>query len=273
MTAPSSLVPSPRAVTRVVRETADVFSLFFAREGLSFSPGQFNMLSLPGTGDVAISISGNPLDEHTLVHTIRAVGTVTKALSRLGPGDSVLLRGPFGAPWPLAECEGHDVIVMAGGLGLAPLRPAIELLCAQRQRFGRVAVLYGARSPDDLLFEADLTRYRSSLDGALHVSVDHAPRTFRGHVGVVTSLLPLVSFDPARAVALICGPEIMMRYAARDLERQGVSPDRIFVSLERNMHCGVGLCGHCQVGPFFVCKDGPVARLSRVSKLMMVREL
>jgi NAD(P)H-flavin reductase len=274
---PRSLVPELCRIERLSREIEGVFTMRFdmsARPGgFAFAPGQFNMIYLPGVGEVAISISGDPAQPEQLVHTVRSVGTVTRAMEGLGRGDVLGLRGPFGTAWPLDAARGKDLLILAGGLGLAPLRPAIVAALARRGDFRRLVVLYGARTPADILFPRDLGRWRGRLDTEVDVTVDRADTEWPGHVGVVSALLGRAEFDPARTVAMLCGPEIMMRFTARDLERLGVARDRIFVSMERSMKCGVGLCGHCQVGPLFVCKDGPVFRYDRVERLFYTPEI
>lgn len=267
------LVPSIRTIERVTRETADVFTWRLSSVGAPWSPGQFNMLYLFGAGEVAVSISGDPARTGELVHTIRAVGAVTTAMQRLKKGAPIGVRGPFGRGWPMHETEGHDLLIIAGGLGLAPLRPAISHALSHRARYGKVAILIGARSPDDLLFQKDVARWRAQLDVTVGVTVDHAPPSYRGDVGVVTSLLPALALDPARTHAFLCGPEIMMRYAARDLRKRGFSEQQLWVSLERNMGCGIGVCGRCQLGPHLLCVHGPVFRLDHVSGALAVREL
>lgn len=240
-------------------ELPDTFTLTLdAPPGFSFDPGQFTMLYAFGVGEVPISVSGDPDDGSVVVQTIRRVGAVTEALGSLSAGDQVGLRGPFGTGWPLHEAEGGDVVMVAGGIGLAPLRPALYRILANRDRFGRVALLYGARSPDELLYVDEIQAWRSRLDADVRVTVDSGGPGWFGSVGVVTELVTSAPFDPERTVALVCGPEIMMRFARQTLEEQGVNPGRTFVSMERNMKCGIGLCGHCQFGPIFVCKDGPV---------------
>ncbi len=273
------MVPDLARITRVVREVEGVFTIHLdvSRRpgGFPFAPGQFNMLYVVGVGEVAISISGDPARPGDLVHTVRAVGSVTRAMEALPEGEVIGLRGPYGAPWPLAEAKGRDLVIVAGGLGLAPLRPAIvhALARAHRRSYGRVVILYGARAPSDLLFLDDLDRWRGEPDTAVEVTVDRAELAWAGHVGVVPELFDLARFDASRAVALVCGPEVMMRFTARELQRRGVSPDRVWVSMERNMKCGAGLCGHCQYGPTFVCKDGPVFRLDRIERLLYLREI
>lgn len=236
-------------------------------------PGQFVMLYAFGTGEAAISVSGLG-DGGTLQHTIRAVGATTRALCALGRGAVVGVRGPFGSDWGVGspDLDGLDVVVVAGGLGIAPLRPAVHALLG-RPRSGRLSVLVGARSPADLCFADELGRWRRRADLHVAVTVDAAAPGWDGSVGLVTDLLAAAPFDPRRTVALVCGPEVMMRLAARGLEAAGVAPERIRCSLERNMHCAVVRCGHCQLGPLFVCADGPVLPWATVAPLLAVREL
>ena len=268
------MVPRPTRIRRTVREAAETFTLELAAEAApAFGPGQFNMLYVFGVGEVAISISGDPARADTLVHTTRAVGTVTRAMQRLGRGESIGVRGPFGTAWPLAEARDKDVVVIAGGIGLAPLRPVLYAIAARRREFGRVVLLYGARGPGDVLYGRELERWRDRHGITVEVTLDHATRGWTGHVGVVTTLVPRAPFDAANAVAMVCGPEIMMRFAAAALAARGVPAERIWVSLERNMKCALGWCGHCQLGPEFVCKDGPVFPYPRVQRLLTVREL
>jgi len=237
-----------------------------------FVPGQFNMLTVFGVGEVPISFSGDARIQDRLTHTIRAVGPVSKALTELQPGAAVGLRGPFGVGWPMAEAEGKDVVVVTGGLGLAPLRPALYHLFAERERFGKIVLLYGTRSPDDILFRSELEGWSARLDAEVEVTVDHAERSWRGHVGVVTKLIPRSDFDPENTIALVCGPEIMMRFAIAALEDAGVKASDIYLSMERNMKCAVGFCGHCQFGPVFVCRDGPVFPYERLRNLLALKE-
>jgi anaerobic sulfite reductase subunit B len=234
-------------------------------------PGQFLMLYAFGVGETAISVSGCPGDEGRLRHTIRAAGAGTRALCALPTGSMVGVRGPFGNGWPWPSVDGHDVLVVAGGIGFAPLRPIVRRLLAERSRFGRVAVMVGARTPTDLVHRAELDEWWRRSNVEVAVTVDAADRAWRGEVGVVNTLLGRVSFTPDRAVAFVCGPEVMMRVVARDLVDLGVRADRIFVSLERNMHCAIGQCGHCQLGPLFVCADGPVVSWMRAAPLLAVR--
>jgi NAD(P)H-flavin reductase len=271
------MVPKFRPIDRVTQETNDVVTLSIrpddqAPELARFKPGQFNMLYAFGIGEVPISISGDPAAMDQIVHTIRAVGPVSDALSKLEHNALVGIRGPFGSSWPVEEAAGGDVLVVAGGIGLAPLRPALYHLIAERERYGRVAFLYGARSPDDLLYRPEIEIWKQRPDLQVRVTVDRAGEDWTGDVGVVTMLLPKLNVRPATTIAMVCGPEVMIRFTAAALENLGVAPERIFVSLERNMKCAVGSCGHCQFGPHFVCKDGPIFRFDQVKHIMSIRE-
>lgn len=262
------LLPRPFRIERVRRDTKDTFTLELAPadggSALEFTAGQFNMIYVFGVGEVPISISGDPGKPARLVHTIRAVGTVTRALARLGRGGILGVRGPFGSDWGVKEAAGSDLILVAGGIGLAPLRPVLYELLAHRTRFGRVVLLYGARTPADALYAKELERWRSRFDLEVEVTVDVATGGWRGNVGLVTSLIPRAPLDPANTVAMVCGPEVMMRFVVQDLRERGVPAERIRLSMERNMKCAIGHCGHCQFGPEFICKDGPVLRYSRI---------
>ena len=273
---PDPMLPEPLRIHRVKRETPGVFTFEFdvsARGGFPFLPGQFNMLYPFGAGESAISISGDPAEPDRLVHTIRAVGTVTRVLERLGRGDVVGVRGPFGRAWPIHEAEGKDLVVIAGGIGLAPLRPVVYHALRHRASFGRVVLLYGTRTSDDLLYRKEVEQWRGKLDVEVEVTVDAAGKDWRGNTGVVTKLIGRAGFDPTNTLAMLCGPEVMMRFCARELERLGVPLAQTWVTMERNMRCGAGLCGHCQFGPSFVCKDGPVYRYTEVERLLSVREV
>ena len=272
-----AMSPASVPIVRVTRETRDTFTLRFDMSdrpgGLPFAPGQFNMLYVFGVGEVPISISGDPGRPQELVHTVRAVGAVTGAMRALKRGEHLGIRGPFGHGWPMEEATGRDVLVIAGGLGLAPLRPVVYDVLRRRARFRRVAVLYGARTPEDLLYRRELERWRGRFDARVLVTVDRANPAWGGRTGVVTALFDALGLDASTTVAMICGPEVMMRFTVRELTARGLAEDRIYVSLERNMKCAIGLCGHCQYGPLFVCKDGPVHRFDRVARLFSRREV
>lgn len=271
------MLPRPVTLRRRQRETHDTFTLTLdvpdSEHGMPFVPGQFTMLYLFGAGEVPISISGDPASPGQLVHTIRAVGSVTRPLQALRRGATLGVRGPFGRGWPVADARGSDVLIVAGGLGLAPLRPLIYHLLRRRDDYGHIGIVYGARSPDDILFRRELERWRGRFDLDVEVIVDHASDTWHGDVGVVTRLLDRTRCVPANTQAVICGPEIMMRFSIRALNDLGIGDERIHVSMERNMQCAIGLCGHCQYGPTFVCRDGPVFRFDRIRHLFGIREL
>ncbi|MCB9758367.1 MAG: FAD/NAD(P)-binding protein [Alphaproteobacteria bacterium] len=231
------------------------------------------MLYHHGFGEVAISISGDAARPERLVHTIRGVGSVTRPILGLEAGAMLGVRGPFGTPWPLEAAEGADVVVVAGGIGLAPLRPAILHLLANRERYNRVIVLYGARNPQDLLFLPELHAWRGRFDTDVRVTVDSAGADWRGPVGVVTRLIQQAPFDPDDTVVMTCGPEIMMHFVVREFVKEGVPEAAIHLSMERSMKCAIGFCGHCQWGPHFVCRDGPVFRYDQIAPLLAIREL
>ncbi|MEZ5727110.1 MAG: FAD/NAD(P)-binding protein [Burkholderiaceae bacterium] len=266
-----AMVPSFARVRRRRRETPEVWTLALdpPASWRGFAPGQFNMIGIPGVGEAAISLSGDPRESDRIVHTIRAVGPVSRALAALRQGDRLSLRGPFGRGWPMA-LEGRDVVVIAGGLGLAPVRPALLALLRHRRRFGRLTLLYGARTPTDVMWLPALERWRAKKDIDIEVTVDRAGADWAGHVGVVTRLLAHARFDPVRTSAIVCGPEVMMRFAAHALTDAGVADTSIHLSMERNMKCGVGLCGHCQLGPHLICRDGPVFDWRRMRALMAI---
>ena len=269
------MVPAPFRVTALRRDTADTFTLELEPcEGppLAFRPGQFTMLSYAGAGEVPISISGEAAAGGPLVHTVRAVGLATQAICGAAVGEVLGVRGPFGSPWPVEQLDDCDVVLVAGGIGLAPLRPAILALLARNERRGRVLLLYGGRAPDQLLYTHELERWRArGLE--VELTVDSAGPEWLGHVGVVPRLLRRVRFDAPRARAMVCGPEVMMRFTVAALEDDGVDSERIYASMERNMQCGIGHCGHCQLGPTLVCRDGPVYRWSTLERWLQIREL
>ena len=272
------MAPVSFTVVRTRRELTGVLTLTIEpsdeKDCAEFAPGQFNMLYAFGVGEVPISISGDPTASGAaVVHTIRSVGAVTQALCGLRKGGTLGVRGSFGTPWPLKEAEGADVLVVAGGLGLAPLRPAIYTILANRERYGRFTILYGTRSPNDILYAGELRRWRGRLDAEVEVTVDRATTDWRGNVGVVPALISRSSFSPADSVAFLCGPEVMMRFSAMELLGAGMSEESVYLSMERSMKCGIGHCGHCQLGPHFVCKGGPVFPYDRVMDLMTMPEV
>jgi len=271
-----AMVPVPYRVVHRRRETADVVTLELERADggapLTFAPGQFTMLYLPGVGEVPISISGDP-HKPRLIHTIRDVGAVSRALTLLRVGEAVGVRGPYGTPWPVAAAQGYDVVVVAGGLGLAPVRPILYHVLHHRHAYGHVNLLCGSRRLEELLFRQELEKWRARLDMDVRVTVDRADLTWRGPVGVVTKLIDKATFAPDQTAAFVCGPEVMMRFTARELVTAGVAREHIYLSMERNMKCAIGLCGHCQLGPIFVCKDGPVFSLAAIERWIKRREI
>jgi NAD(P)H-flavin reductase len=274
---PDPWLPLPYRVVANHRETEDTATLLLRAETTAireFLPGQFTMLYVYGTGEVPISISGDPAgDDGLLVHTIRGVGAVSQALRHATPGTVVGVRGPFGTCWDLAQPPGTDLVLVAGGIGLAPLRPALFHALAHRRRFGRLVLIAGARTPAELLFTDELDALTARDDIEFTVTVDRPADGWPGRVGLVTVPLAELALSPRRTAAMLCGPEPMMRFSAKVLLDKGVRAERIQVSLERNMKCGVGLCGHCQLGPLLVCRDGPVVPYSVAAPLFEVREL
>lgn len=270
-------VPQPYIVKRVERDTPDTFSLTLTPEASgernAFRPGQFSMLWVFGVGELPISISGDSSRAEKLVYTVRSVGKATSALVSRQVGDQLGVRGPFGVGWPMEAARGRDVIVVAGGIGLAPLRPVIYEVLANRDRYGRLVILYGARSPRDVLYRKELAAWARQRDTQVLTTVDYGGLSWHGHVGVVTTLFRYARLHPARSLAMICGPEIMMRFVTRELEMQGLQRNDIYISMERNMKCGVGFCGHCQYGPYFICKDGPVFPFEKLRPLLDRYEL
>ncbi len=271
------MVPEAFRVRRSMRETEDTWTLELepppGSQTAPFEPGQFNMLYAFGVGEVPISICGDPAHPDALVHTIRAVGPVTEALCALRTGEQLGVRGPYGSSWPVAEGEGGDLLIVAGGLGLAPLRPALTAALGAKDRFESVSLLYGGRQPEQLLYQEELPSWASDPDLRFGLTVDSAAPGWSGDVGVVTKLIERAAFDPERVTGLLCGPEAMMRFAIRALRGRGVAPDRIHLSLERNMKCAITHCGRCQFGPTFACREGPVMRLSDIEPFFAVREV
>jgi NAD(P)H-flavin reductase len=269
------MVPQIAHVRRRRHDAPDAWTLELEMaDGAHFdyAPGQFNMLTAFGVGEAAISMSGDPADG-PLIHTIRAVGPVSTALAHLQSGDPIGVRGPFGVGWPMAAAEGKDVLLVAGGLGLAPLRPALYRLLGERSRYGKVTLLFGARTPEDIVFRREVESWRGRFDIDVEATVDHARSEWHGHVGVVTKLIPALTIDPANAVAMVCGPEVMMRFVAMALCEKGFDEGEVYLSMERNMKCAIGHCGHCQFGPTLICRDGPVYPYARLRRLLTIKEL
>ncbi len=237
-----------------------------------FQPGQFNMLYLPGFGESAISISSDPARHDLLSHTVRVAGNVTQALARKRVDDHIALRGPFGSSWPVEACRGKDVVIACGGIGLAPLRPAIYHILNHRGDYGRVILLYGARTPKDLLYPSEYDEWRGG-GIEVEVTVDIGDDRWNGDVGVVPVLFYRLRLQPQQTAVMTCGPEIMMRFVVFEALARRVQPDDVYVSMERNMSCAMGFCGHCQLGPHFVCKDGPVFTFRQVEPFFSLEDM
>jgi NAD(P)H-flavin reductase len=271
--APDAMVPRPFRVVGNRQDTRDTVTLTLEPVGgrrLGHQPGQFTMLSAFGVGEVPISIS-SPVSG-PLEHTVRDVGGVTHTLVQAREGSMLGIRGPFGTGWRPGDGRGGDVVFVAGGIGLAPLRPAVLEVLADRDAYGRVVLLYGTRTPDEVLYGRELEQWQQrGVD--VEVIVDYGPPSWHGRVGLVTKLVPRAGFDPERTLALVCGPEVMMRFVAIALTDRGVAADRIRLSMERSMVCGIGLCGHCQLRELFVCADGPVFGYDRLAPLLDLREV
>ena len=277
--APDSLAPLPFRLIEVKREIEGCATLIVepesdeAKKLCLFKPGQFHMLYNFGQNEVPISISGDPSKSNRLVFTIMGVGTASRALVAMQPGMKIGLRGPFGSSWPIEKAVGKDVIIVAGGLGLAPVRPAMYSILNNRDLYNRVMLIYGARKPEMILYHEQLKGWMKSMEMNVGITVDSADKYWTGNVGLVTDLIKQASFSPTRTVAITCGPEVMMRFVAYALMDKGMPADQIYVSMERNMKCAVGMCGRCQYGPYFSCKDGPVFPFDAVEKLFKVREV
>lgn len=269
-----ALIPHPFRVAAREQNIADTWTLTLeplSGEGPEIAPGQFMMVYVFGIGEVPISVSGPPFRAGAVVLTVRAVGAVSRGICAAEPGTVLGLRGPFGNAWPIDAAAGGDVVVVAGGIGLAPLRPVVLRALERRDNYRNVSVLYGARTPGDLLYTEELEEWRDAIDVA--VTVDAASAGWAGRVGVVPQLVTDAAFRPEATTAFVCGPEIMMRYAAVALLERGVAAERIQISMERHMDCGVGLCGHCQLGPTLICRDGPVYTHAVAGPWMELREL
>lgn len=272
-----AMAPVPYRVVSRVAETRDSMTLRLAPVGDALpapAPGEFMMMYAFGVGEVAISVSGVPVaPDETIVHTVRAVGAVSRALHDADTGTVIGLRGPFGTSWGVEQCSGRDLVIVAGGVGLAPLRPVVMAALTDRDRFGRVTLIAGARSRDDFLFRAELDDWARRVDIDVHLTVDVPVQGWPGEVGFVTEPLRRLPLRPAATTAFLCGPEVMMRNAGLELLRKRLAPNDIRVSLERNMQCGIGWCGHCQLGPLLLCRDGPVVGYDIAEPLLRIREL
>jgi NAD(P)H-flavin reductase len=267
-------VINPATIVKKIREAEDINTYRLqlvdeqARRQFRFNAGQFNMVYLFGVGEVAISIVSDPDEPRFLDHTIRTVGRVTNAIADLQVGDVLGIRGPFGQGWPVEEARGRNVVFVTGGLGCAPVVGAIEYIFRRRTQYGSVKILHGVKTPHDLLYRDRFDECRRAPDTEVLLTSDQPDKTWSYHIGVVTELFELVSIDPAKSIVMMCGPEIMMRLGVPILVRRGIPQTAFYVSLERHMECGIGLCGHCQMGPYLLCKDGPVMRYDRAAQCL-----
>jgi len=270
------MIPRPMRIESIVDETYNVrtFRLRPANgTEVEYTPGQFNMLSVFGVGEIPVTASSDPYQGDYLDHTIRAVGSVTNTMFSLKAGNHIFVRGPFGTTWPMAGMKGKDVMVAGGGIGLNPLKSVILAVAKRRSDYGKLYVLHGARTPQDLLFTRDYDDWRRIPNSELHITVDAGDEKWKGNVGVVTTLFDKFSFNPDKTVALLCGPEVMMYFTAKELIKRGLPTDSLYLSMERHMRCGLGFCGHCQTGPFFICKDGPIFKYDSIHRFFGVKQI
>lgn len=274
-----SWMPVPARILEVQSENFNTrtFRMQFVdpeiRKRYRFVAGQFNMVYVPGVGEAAISISSDPEETEVLDHTIRIVGSVTRAIDHAGKGGLIGLRGPFGRPWPMETMKGHSIVIVGGGIGLAPIRPVIYSILREREEYGRVVLLYGCRTPEDRLYASELEQWEEDRSIQVLVTVDNATNAWNGPVGVVTNQLKRLRVSAEETIVLVCGPKILNRVAAWKFLQLHVPPSRVYVSLERNMNCGFGRCGHCQYGPFFVCRDGPVFCFADIANIFAREEI
>lgn len=269
------MVPEIYQVQSITHEASDIFTITLTPKEkgkkIGFLPGQFNMVYHFGYGEIPLSVSGDSAKQDVLVHTIRAVGPVSQSLQKVKPGDELGVRGPLGTPWPLVKKD-CDVLVIAGGLGIAPLRPALLELIAHKSQFRDITLLYGTKKPDEMIFHKDLESWRKQ-GMKIEMTVDKPDETWKDHVGVITPLVKPNIKEPKNTLVFMCGPEIMFKFVAKELLEAQVDAQNIFLSLERNMQCGVGVCGRCQLGPYFICKDGAVFSYPQVQKWLTIKEL
>ncbi|VEB38873.1 FAD/NAD(P)-binding protein [Legionella cherrii] len=270
---PDPYVPLEAIIVEKTEESSSIFTLHLRfldpvhQERFLFYPGQFNMLYLYGVGEVAISIVSDPEKKNILTHTIRAIGRVTKALQKLQPGDRIGIRGPYGRGWPLAQAEGKDVVVLTGGLGCAPSVSIIEFILARREQYGHLSILQGVKHSDDFIFRKQYAIWQKSPNTVIHIAADQAGPKWPWAIGYVTDMINQLNLNPVNTLVMMCGPEMMMNNAVKILTQRGISEHDIYLSMERNMECGIGQCGHCQYGGFFICKDGPVFAYSEIKEL------
>jgi sulfhydrogenase subunit gamma (sulfur reductase) len=270
-------LPQQAEVIERIQESDTLFTLRLmfsdelVQQEYSFEPGQFNMLSMHGVGEVPISIVSDPKDDHILDHTIRAVGRVTNGMSKLKQGDVLGIRGPFGRGWPLGEAEQKDVVVVTGGLGCAPVVSVINYVMNRRERFGSVNIVQGVKHSSDLIWKERYDQWREAPDTNVLIAADAGGPLWPWHIGPVTGLFDQLDFEIDRTIVFMCGPEGMMRVVIKHMLELGLKERDLWLSMERNMQCAVGHCGHCQYGGKFVCKDGPVFCYDEIKNLFGVK--
>ncbi len=266
-------LPKEVEIIQRTQESSSIFTLHFRftdeehHKQFQFYPGQFNMLYLYGVGEVAISIVSDPRKKTFLSHTIRAVGRVTKAMQKLQVGDRLGIRGPFGVGWPLQKTIGKDIIVLTGGLGCAPSVSIINYILGRRRHYGKLSILQGVKHSDDFIFRKQYAKWQKSDHTEVYIAADQAGPKWPWGVGYVTDLIDHIMIQPDNSVVMMCGPEMMMNTAVKVFTQKGILENDIYLSMERNMECGIGHCGHCQYGGLFVCKDGPVFAYSQIKEL------
>lgn len=269
-------LPIEAEVIECIHESSNIFTLklSFVERDLHllyhYQPGQFNMVYLYGVGEVAISIVSDPNEKHTFSHTIRAIGRVTKALQRLSAGDRLGIRGPFGRGWPLHQAQGKDIMIITGGLGCAPTVSVINYIQGRRSQYGQLRILQGVRHTEDFIFRKQYEKWQQSPQTEIYLAASQAAHSWPWNIGYVTDTIQTLDIHPENTIAMMCGPEMMMRTAIKALKQKNVVEHNIYLSMERNMECGIGQCGHCQYGGYFICKDGPVFAYPEIKELFNV---
>jgi len=272
-------VPKPAEIVERRHEAKNIYTYRLRlcekkdRQHYGFFPGQFNMLYVFGVGEIPISISSDPTDLESIDHIIRVVGTVSRALGECKKGDILGLRGPFGSQWPLEETQEKDILFVTGGLGCAPVMGAIHYILKRRKSYGAVKILHGIKAPHDLIYQKKIQEWKKFPDTEVHLTSDSGDKHWKYHIGVVTNLLEKIELRPEETIVMMCGPEIMMHFAIKEFLRREIPPEQIYLSMERNMKCALGFCGHCQYGPQFICKDGPILRYDRIQEIFKLKEI
>lgn len=266
----SPYLPKWAEISRIEKltESEKLFQLRLSNgKPLGHQPGQFVEVSVMGIGEAPISISSPPINDNSFELAVRKVGNLTNAMHRLGVGDKLGIRGPFGTNFPTEEAKGKDVLFVAGGIGLVPLRSFIKFVLEHRKDYGEVTILFGARNPSEQLFLTELEEWRGRKDIRYLETVDRADATWKGNVGVITTLFSKVHVEPSKTICVVVGPPVMYRFVIMEAKAKGIPDTQIFLSLERRMKCGLGKCGHCQINKIYVCQDGPVLRYSDIFDL------